>query len=131
MKSCNRSVWSRLGWALSCLLATSLSAQQKSAPEPAPRWPDGRVNLGSTPDKKGYWEVRPGLGGVPRPDSVPFQPWAKSVYQYRASTFSKDSPLVACKAAPGPGFFNAPGFEIVDVPELKEVFVLDIAGPHS
>src|SRR6185369_3338775 len=30
--------------------------------EPTPRWPDGRVNLGSTSDMKGYWEVRPGLG---------------------------------------------------------------------
>jgi hypothetical protein len=26
---------------------------------------------------------------------------------------------------------NAPGFEIVDVPELKQIFILDIAGPHS
>ena len=40
-------------------------------------------------------------------------------------------PLVGCKAAGGPGFFNAPGFEIVDVPELKSIFILNIAGPHS
>src|SRR5580704_15136272 len=79
-------------------------AQQKPAPEPAPRWPDGRVNLGSVPGKKGYWEVRPGLGGTPRPDSVPFQPWAKAVYEHRSSTYSRDSPLVACKPAPGPSF---------------------------
>ena len=31
----------------------------------------------------------------------------------------------------GPSFFNPPGFEIVDTPELKSVFLLDIAGPHS
>ena len=36
-----------------------------------------------------------------------------------------------CKAAPGPGFLNAPGFEIVDVPEQKTIFILDIAGAHS
>ena len=48
-----------------------------------------------------------------------------------AATFSKDSPLVDCKAAPGPSFFNSPGFEIVDVPELKSIFILNIAGPHS
>jgi hypothetical protein len=100
-------------------------------PEPTPRWPDGRINLGSAPGKKGYWEVRPGSGGF-RPDgAVPFQDWARAVYQYRQKTFSKDSPLVACKAAPGPSFFNAPGFEIVDVPELKSIFILNIAGPHS
>jgi hypothetical protein len=90
-----------------------------------------QVNLGSAPDKKGYWEVRPGAGGF-RPDGpVPFQDWAKAVYQYRQATFSKDSPPVDCKASPGPSFFNAPGFEIVDVPELKSIFILNIAGPHS
>lgn len=98
--------------------------------EPAPRLPDGRVNLGSAPGKKGYWEVRPGLGGF-RADTVPFQPWAKALYDYRQATYSKDSPLVDCKAAPGPSFFNAPGFEFVDVPELKSIFILNIAGPHS
>jgi hypothetical protein len=110
------------------LLAIPLLAQ---TPDPAPRWPDGRVNLGSTPDHKGYWEVRPGLGGVPRAAEIPFQPWAKAVYEYRQATFSKDSPLVDCKASPGPAFFNSPGFEIVDMPEQKEIFLLNIAGPHS
>jgi hypothetical protein len=98
--------------------------------EPTPRWPDGHVNLGSEAGHKGYWEVRPGLGGF-RAADVPFQPWAKAVYDYRNATFSKDSPLVDCKAAPGPGFLNAPGFEIVDVPEQKSIFILDIAGAHS
>ena len=112
-------------------LAVSCWAQVKQAPEPAPRWPDGHVNLGSVAGKKGYWEVRPGLGGFPRANDVPFQPWAKAVYDYRTATFSQDSPLVDCKAAPGPGFFNSPGFEIVDVPELQSIFVLNMAGPHS
>jgi len=100
-------------------------------PEAAPRWPDGRVNLGSTSDKKGYWEVRPGLGGAPRPADVPFQPWAKALQQYRTGKTDLYPPLVKCKPAAGPGFFNAPGFEIVDAPELKKIFILNIAGPHS
>jgi hypothetical protein len=99
--------------------------------EPTPRWPDGRVNLGSSAGKKGYWEVRPGLGGFPRPADTPFQPWAKAVYEDRNAKFSIQSPLVACKPSPGPAFLNAPGFEIVDVPELKSIFILNIAGPHS
>ena len=61
---------------------------------------------------------------------MPFQPWAKAVYDYRRA-HQLDSPLVACKPAGGPSFFNAPGFEIVDVPELKQIFILNIAGPHS
>jgi hypothetical protein len=113
---------------LACLSATSFAQAQ---PEPAPRWPDGHINLGSTLEKKGYWEVRPGLGGVPRAADVPFQPWARALYQYRASKSDLYPPLVSCKPAAGPSFFNAPGFEIVDVPELKSIFILDIAGPHS
>ena len=99
--------------------------------EPAPRWPDGHVNLGSTPEKKGYWEVRPGLGGMPRANDVPFQDWSRAVYTYRQRTNAKDSPLVACKPGTGPSFFNAPGFEIVEVPEQKQIYILNIAGPHS
>jgi hypothetical protein len=95
-----------------------------------PRLPDGHPNLGSAPGDKGYWEVRPGLGGR-RGADVPFQPWAKALYQYRISKKDLYPPLVACKPAGGPSFFNAPGFEIVDVPELKRIFILNIAGPHS
>lgn len=120
---------------LSCLVfpgfAQSGSAGAAKPVEPTPRWPDGHVNLGSTPDKKGYWEVRPGLGGMPRNADVPFQPWARALYQYRVSRRDLYPPLVSCKPAAGPSFFNAPGFEIVEVPELKNIFILDIAGPHS
>jgi hypothetical protein len=87
--------------------------------------------LGSTPADKGYWEIRPGLGGVPRPADVPFQDWARALYQYRVAKTDLYPPLVRCKPAGGPGFFNAPGFEIVDAPDLQSVFILNIAGPHS
>ena len=110
--------------------AAPAKAVPEKPTEPAPRWPDGRVNLGSAPGKKGYWEVRPGLG-FSRPADVPFQPWARALYQYRSSRPDLYPPLVLCKPAGGPSFFNAPGFEIVEVPELKSVFILDIAGPHS
>src|SRR5262245_23263766 len=58
--------------AVMILLATLSVAQTRpqapsaSEDQATPRWPDGRVNLGSIPGKKGYWEVRPGLGGFPR-----------------------------------------------------------------
>ncbi len=110
------------------VLAATVRAQ---APEPAPRLPDGHVSLGSSPEHKGYWEVRPGLGGFPRSSEVPFQPWARAVYMHRQDTNTRESPLVACKPAGGPSFFNAPGFEIVDLPETKSIFILNIAGPHS
>ena len=112
-------------------LSLSAQAQAPAAAPPAPRWPDGRVNLGSSPDRKGYWEVRPGLGGFPRAADVPMQPWARALYQYRTSRTDLYPPLVRCKPAGGPGFFNAPGFEIVDAPDERRVYLLNIAGPHS
>ena len=118
-------------FALWPLLAVASFAQAPANDQATPRWPDGQVNLGSTPDKKGYWEVRPGLGGMPRAADVPLQPWAKALYQYRTSRADLYPPLVACKPAGGPSFYNAPGFEIVDVPDLKRIFILNIAGPHS
>jgi hypothetical protein len=118
---------------LSAQAAPAAPAQAAAAPsgEPTPRWPDGHPNLGSVPGKTGYWEVRPGLGGFPRAADVPFQPWAKAVYDYRSSRVDLYPPLVNCKPTAGQSFFNAPGFEIVEVPELKTIFILDIAGPHS
>ena len=112
-------------------LRAQAPSQQPAATEPAPRWPDGRINLGSSKGQKGYWEIRPGLGGFPRPADVPFQDWSRALYQYRTTTADLYPPLVRCKPAGGPGFFNAPGFEIVDVPELQSIFLLNIAGPHS
>src|ERR1044071_10218569 len=106
-------------------LSLSAQAPAPAAAPPAPRWPDGHVNLGSSPDRKGYWEVRPGLGGFPRPADVPMQPWARALYQYRTSRTDLYPPLVRCKPAGGPGFFNAPGFEIVDAPDLQRVFILN------
>ncbi len=90
-----------------------------------------QMPLGSVPGSKGYWEIRPGLGGFPRAADVPFQDWSRALYQFRVSQTDLYPPLVRCKPAGGPGFFNAPGFEIVDVPEMKSVFILNIAGPHS
>lgn len=122
--------------ALGTGILTTVAVAQPPAPapksEPAPRWPDGHVNLGSTPEHKGYWEVRP-IGGInrgTRANEVPFQPWASAVAQYRQEALLH-SPLVDCKPAAGPGFFNSPGFEFVEVPELKQIFILNIAGPHS
>src|SRR4029453_2596388 len=70
-------------------------AQAVATPaEPTPRWPDGRINLGSTPEKKGYWENRPGLGGTPRAADIPMQPWARALSEYRSSRVDMYPPLV-------------------------------------
>ena len=117
--------------ALAACLASVPAAAQAPAAAPTPRWPDGRVNLGSTPEQKGFWEIRPGLGGTPRAADIPLQPWARALAAYRTSRTDLHPPLVRCKPGGGPVFFNAPGFEIVDVPEERRIFILNIAGAHS
>ena len=121
------SVWAQGGRGA----AGAKPAPPKAPAEPTPRFPDGHPNLGSVAGKKGYWEVRPGLGGFPRAADVPMQPWARALYTYRQSQTALYPPLVLCKPGGGPSFFNAPGFEFVDVPELQQIFILNIAGPHS
>ena len=115
-----------------CLVAAPAMAQVPAAAAPAtPRWPDGRVNLGSTSDQKGFREIRPGLGGTPRAADIPLQAWARALAAYRTSRTDLHPPLVRCKPGGGPAFFNAPGFEIVDVPEERRIYILNIAGAHS
>ena len=64
--------------------------------------------------------------------TVPFQPWAKALFDYRQSSQKLTRPpYIDCKAAPGPEFLLAPGFEIVDAPELKSIFLLDMGGGHT
>ena len=58
------------------------------------------------------------------------QAWARAVAQFRNSKNDLYPPLVRCKPAGGNGFFNAPGFEIVDVeinahdPKPGDIFML-------
>jgi hypothetical protein len=115
------------------LVSLLLVASSAAGQEAAPRGPDGRVLLGSGPGVPGYWEVRPGgsPSRFPRPSEVPFQEWARALYEYRQTSFGINSPSVACKPAGGPAFFNSPGFDIVSVPEMERIFILNIAGPHS
>ena len=53
---------------------------------------------------------------------------AASIPDFKARSIPAASGL---QARSGDLLFNAPGFEIVDAPELKRIFILNIAGPHS
>jgi hypothetical protein len=127
--------------------------QQAGPPKPTPRWPDGRVNLGPPPGEKGVWlpggarlassdNPNPNFGnaansanGANAPDrlkvsQVPFQAWAKAVFDFRQE--NQFEPHTRCKPSGGPRqFFTPYGVEIVDLPELKRIFIFDIGGPHT
>jgi hypothetical protein len=147
---------------LSAFVATSFAQQgqgqgqgrgkgkkQRPPSRPTPHWPDGRVNFGPAPGEKGDWAGNAGstlatnigrgidnnLVNLPTnlkiPD-VPFQPWARALYDYRQSKLTADDPHVRCKASGGPRLYHTPyGFEIVDVPEMKQIFAMGVGGPHT
>jgi hypothetical protein len=116
-------------------------------PPPAPRWPDGRINLGPPPGEAGMWSgngrlirnpdsYEPNNAGVRNArigvEDVPFQPWALALTNYHHANFLKDEPHTACKPSGGPRQFITPyGFEIVDLPEMERIYIFDIGGPHS
>src|SRR5687767_3055875 len=101
--------------------------QPAAASKPTPRWPDGRVNLSQVPGVKGFWNVASGSpigpGGLPGNltlDQVPFQEWARALYEYRRTRGGLDDPHARCQPAGGMRFFTVPnGMEFIDQPELQ------------
>ena len=128
-----------------CLLAGTAAAQRGRPPDaqPTPRWPDGRVNLASVPGQKGHWiRIRRELvvdagarGALPndrRIDEIPFQPWAKALFEYWRLNSDRDSPHARCKPDAGPRQIGtAYGFEMVEFRDLQRVIIFDIGGPQS
>ena len=101
-------------------------------PGPAPRNADGRVLLGgATPKDKGVW--LPGGGGfqgVQSQEAVPFQPWAKAVYEDRQK--NQLEPHTRCKPSGFVRQFLTPyGVEFVELPEIQRIYIFDIGGPHT
>jgi hypothetical protein len=85
---------------LSLLAGTSFG---QKVVRPTPRWPDGRVNLATAPGEKGHWirtrrelvidastaTVYPNDLKI---ENIPFQPWAKALFEYRRTKDDRDSP---------------------------------------
>jgi hypothetical protein len=122
---------------------------------PAPRWPNGKIKLGAPTGQKGIWqpngrpilaepetdpEIKDGQGrgafagppfpGKPKESEVPFQPWARALYQYREANLFE--PHTRCKPSGGPRQFITPGgVEFVDSPESTAIYIIDQAGPYT
>ena len=129
---------------LSLLAGTSFGQRERSkSAQPAPRWPDGRVNIATVPGQKGHWiRTRRELvvdatttNTLPNDrtiEEIPFQPWAKALFEYRRTRDDRDSPHARCKPSAGPRQIGtAYGFEMVEFPELQRVIIFDVGGPHT
>jgi hypothetical protein len=101
-------------------------------PGPAPRDEAGRVLLdGTTPDGVGVWTPVFGITDPVAPyETVPFQPWAKALYDDRQA--HELEPHARCKASGASRQFLTPyGVEFVEVAALKRLYIFDIGGPHT
>ena len=72
----------------------------------------------------------PGAPKKPKLSEVPFQPWARALFDYRRE--NQFEPHTRCKPSGGAReFFTPYGVEFNDIPELKRIFIMDIGGPHT
>ena len=105
----------------------------KAAPPagPTPRTPDGKVILdGEVPGKNGVWTPQIGITEpAAKLENVPFQPWAKAVYDNRQT--NELEPHTRCKPSGAARQFMTPyGVEFTDMPELGRMYIFDTGGPH-
>jgi hypothetical protein len=125
--------------ALSLLLVAATSivlaqppGQERPPAGPAPVNAEGRVLLqGATPEQKGVWTPVFGILDPVAPyETVPFKPWAKALYDARQ--IHELEPHARCKASGSARQFMTPyGVEFVEIPELEELYIFDIGGPHT
>ena len=101
-------------------------------PPPAPRNAAGRVIFGSgDPKRPILWTAQLGIRDTPLPrESVPFQPWAKALFEDREK--HELEPHARCKASAMTRQFLTPyGTEIVELPEMQRIYIFDVGGPHT
>ena len=131
---------------------------QQPAARPAPRWPDGQINLGQVPgEPPGLWEAGPTNIPLARPDTatdfglfaadarepadpfmaakpklsqIPFQPWARALFDYRVQI--RNEPYVRCKPSAGARqVATAYGTQFVDDREQRRYYIFETGGAHS
>ncbi len=110
----------------------------KGKPAPGPRLPDGKPDLGNG---KGSWNPRileniAGVGpgaperrAVEKVVDVPFQPWARQIYDQRIADLQKDDPEARCLPPGIPRLYQTPfPFQIFQLTD-RVLFVFE-GGAH-
>ncbi len=120
--------------------------------DPAPRWPDGTVALGTTGgNQDGYWGfpsetamVEEGvdvemdqyglLANIEDAAKVaPLQPWALGIYKLRQQRFLQEDPMfINCKPPGGPRQYQSElGVQLIEDKENSRVFTLVGSGNRN
>ena len=108
------------------------AGRSTAPPKPAPRNAAGRATLtGESMADKGVWLPVFGiLDPIAPAATVPFQPWAKAVYDNRQK--HELEPHTRCKPSGTARQFLTPyGVEFVELPDAQRVYIFDIGGPHT
>lgn len=72
----------------------------------------------------------PFLASKPRLSQIPFQPWARSLFAERV--LRRQEPYTRCKPASGARqVATAYGTQFLDVPDMKQLFIIETGGAHS
>jgi hypothetical protein len=104
------------------------AATAKPAP-PVPRMPDGTPNLSWVDEtNKGVWRTGQhrdfAADLVDKAAGIPFQPWAKALYDYRIKTEQKDDPEGFCLPAGGVSATSnrmSQPWEFIQIPQQKRI----------
>ena len=107
-------------------------AQAAAAPAPpTPRRSDGSPIMGSMPGQPtGRWSGCCTTLPQGQLETIPFQPWAKAVYDQRQ--IDQFEPHTRCHASGAARQFSTPyGTELLEMPDLKRIYIMDEGGPHS
>jgi len=84
--------------------------------------------LSAPPGEVGLWFGE--FGGGRGQGEVPFLPWARGVFEYRR--INELEPHARCKVSGVVRQFQTPyGVDIVDIPETKVIYLMDVGGPHT
>ena len=133
---------------LSLIVAPLLAQNQTGgAARPAPRWPDGTINLGAPAGEKGVWDGAEPLvtnpknyetrQGRPRPGlidlaDVPIQKWAHALLDVRHARFLADEPYTRCKPSPAArAVGTAYGVEFLNLPGSGRIVLFQTGGAHT
>jgi hypothetical protein len=120
-----------LAFALLCV-TSGISAAFAAESGPAPRDANGKILIANAPGEPlGLW-VPDYSTRLPffKIEDIKFKPWAKGLYDARQAHDLE--PHARCKASGAIRQFLTPyGVEILEVPELQQVFIFDLGGPHS